>query len=397
MRLNGKFVGDLDEQNLLQLVADGREEDQNLDVKVQVYGGGSGGAELAKDVIGLANAFGGVLLIGVDEKDERIVGVPGLELENGDRTLMDSYDRMLRDRIEPPIQGVQFKAIEIEGGRHVIAIGVPMSISRPHRTKVGGDGSPRSRWTIRRNKNTVDMTYSEIRSAFLESADIERRVRDFHSLRIAHVRQFAERFQGNLGIMLVHVIPLVSEGVRLDIRKALNRNDCFGQPGQIGLAGLRPDLDGVVSHNNLSGQQRLGWAKLYRDGRAEGVTGGYVSSEAFEGGRRVTFLHQAFVSEAKSAVRAYIEGLTRLGFYPPFVIALSLLNAQASNLFRGGQYVPVPLVGPIATFDPVIIDKLDQSETPEYYWKIKPLFDQLWNAFGLPECDLFDKNGRSIG
>src|ERR1019366_4228329 len=226
MRLNGKFVGDLDEQNLLQLVVDGREEDQNLDVKVQVYGGGSGGAELAKDVIGLANAFGGVLLIGVDEKDERIVGVPGLELENGDRTLMDSYDRMLRDRIEPPIQGVQFKAIEIEGGQHVIAIGVPMSISRPHRTKVGGDGSPRSRWTIRRNKNTVDMTYSEIRSAFLESADIERRVRDFHSLRIAHVRQFAERFQGNLGIMLVHVIPLVSEGVRLDIRKALNRNDC---------------------------------------------------------------------------------------------------------------------------------------------------------------------------
>jgi predicted HTH transcriptional regulator len=133
----------------------------------------------------MANTAGGVLLIGVEENGERAIGIPGIALENGDRDPMERYERMLRDRIEPPIQGIQIKSIPVgKDGNYVIAIGVPTSMSRPHRTKVSGEGSGRGRWAIRRNKNTDDMTYSEIRGAFLDLADIEARVRQFHAARI---------------------------------------------------------------------------------------------------------------------------------------------------------------------------------------------------------------------
>ena len=129
----------------------------------------------------------------------------------------------------------------------------------------------------------------------------------------------------------------------------------------------------------------------------EGVVSGYVRSEPFEGDTRLAFQFHPFVREAHRAVCAYIEVLKNLGFSPPFVVALSLLNAKGCNLFRSDYFTPQPLTTTIATFEPVLIDTIDQSSNPSYYDIIKPQFDQLWNAFGLMECDLYDKNGRFNG
>jgi hypothetical protein len=252
MRLNSKFVAQLTEDDLVGLLTDGREEDQNLDFKVQGYSGGSAGAELAKDVIGMANGSGGVLLIGVEVKRERAVGIPGIDLENGDRDPMERYERMIRDRIEPPIQDIQIKAIGVKGGKYVVAISVPMSISRPHRTKIGGEGSGRGRWTIRRNKNTDDMTYSEIRGAFLDSADIEARVRQFHADRIEEVFKYTQAYNNpaHAGVMLLHVVPFACDGITFNTRKALNEKNLLCPPGQSGMAVVRPDLDGLMARLN---------------------------------------------------------------------------------------------------------------------------------------------------
>jgi hypothetical protein len=401
MRISGKLVSQLTEADLLQLVADGRAEDQNLDFKAQGYSGGNAGAELSKDVIGMANTAGGVLLIGVEEKGERAVGIPGIALENGDRDPMERYERMLRDRIEPPIQGIQIKAIPVgKEGKKVIAIGVPTSMSRPHRTKVSGEGSGRGRWAIRRNKNTDDMTYREIRGAFLDLADIEARVRQFHAARIDEVFQYIQTndLGARMGVMLLHVVPLASDGVTFNVRNALNQKGFFWPPGQSSAAATpRPDLDGLEARLNISRQLGFGWAKLYRDGRMEGVVSGYVRSEPFEGDTRLAFQFHQFVREAHRAVCAYIELLTNLGFNPPFVVALSLLNAKGCNLFRPDAFSPQPLTSTTATFGPVMIETVGQSGTFSYYAVMKPQFDQLWNAFGLMECDLYDKNGRLNG
>jgi predicted HTH transcriptional regulator len=81
MRLNGKFVAELTETDMAQLVQDGRAEDQNLDFKREAYGkGDTDKKELVKDVLGFANASGGVILIGVAERGEIAHEIPGIEL-----------------------------------------------------------------------------------------------------------------------------------------------------------------------------------------------------------------------------------------------------------------------------------------------------------------------------
>ena len=68
MRLNGKLAGDLSQDDLMQLIEDRRPEDRYLDYKRDPYGKTDADKrELLKDVVGLANASGGVILIGIEE------------------------------------------------------------------------------------------------------------------------------------------------------------------------------------------------------------------------------------------------------------------------------------------------------------------------------------------
>jgi hypothetical protein len=395
MRLNGKFVGQLVEADLHQLVEDGRYEDQNLDFKVAAYGRGDNDKrEFLKDVIGFANSTGGVILIGIEDVGDQAKNIPGIELEN-EHDPISRYERTIRDGTEPPLYGCQLAAISVGlDGRVVVAIGIPASFARPHRVKLGS-----GRWTIRRNRDTEDMTYSEIRGAFMDTASLESRVRTFHADRRRYAREYAteNNLGENNGVMLIHVVPMATEGVRLDVPAAVKLRDSFPSPGQVGAAALKPDLDGVTARLNVAAHLGWGWAKVFRNGCAEGLVSGYVGSDNFQGDKRLAFYHERFVRDAHMAVCNYLEGLVKLGFNPPFYVVLSLLNALGSRIFSQNIFNSEVLSVVIATADPVLIDVVQNSRNPSYYIEIRPLFDQIWNAFGLPECSVYTKDGNWLG
>jgi predicted HTH transcriptional regulator len=73
MRLNGKLVGELTAGDMQQLRDDRRPEDLYLDYKQDAYGKvDADKRELLKDIVGLANASGGVILIGIDEDKSNV-------------------------------------------------------------------------------------------------------------------------------------------------------------------------------------------------------------------------------------------------------------------------------------------------------------------------------------
>jgi len=394
MRLNGKFVADLTEMDMLQLVQDGRSEDQNLDFKRDAYGKSeTDRKELVKDVRGFANASGGVILIGVTERDEAASEITGIARENA-RDPVERYERTIRDATEPMLSGIQIAAIPV--GQHqkvVIAIGIPSSLARPHRAKTTSGG----RWSIRRNRNTDDMTYSEIRSAFIDREGIDERVRRFHAQRITDVRNYIRENNKdeNGGILLLHVVPLTANPLKLDVRAALPLRLHFFPPAQPGVASLKPDIDGIIASVNY--RNMWGWVKLYRDGRTEGVMGNYVGLEGQEGdhGRRLLFSTRRFEHDVLLAVRGYVDGLVQLGFNPPFAVSISLLNGQGSSIDRT---IPPPsefLARTVTTLEPTIIEAYQPNSN--YGPELRSVLDQLWNAFGIPCCPSFDEAGNWAG
>ena len=126
MLLFGKPVALLTEADLLGAIG-GAEESRALDFKQADYEQGKE-AEFAKDVVGLANAHGGHLVIGVDEDDgiaSNVVGVPSDDLDRRISTLTN----LLRDVVEPRLVGVNITGIRLGSGGAVIVVEVPASWS----------------------------------------------------------------------------------------------------------------------------------------------------------------------------------------------------------------------------------------------------------------------------
>jgi hypothetical protein len=130
--------------------------------------------------------------------------------------------RSIRDGIEPRLVGVAIQAVRTgPENKVVIAIGVPQSINRPHRVNAVGS----ARWTTRRNRDTIDMTYAELRSAFIDAANIETRSR----ISSRTISGCSDLSVGN-GILLIHVISLAVDDRTLDVHRALQEHSKFFPP-----------------------------------------------------------------------------------------------------------------------------------------------------------------------
>lgn len=393
MRLDGKLASQLTEDDLKQLIDDRRQEDRYIDYKRDAYGKADADKrELLKDVVGFANASGGIIFIGIEENASNIpIALPGVEPDVNRKDPMERYERTIRTGIEPRLAGVMIEPIPVGStDRVVIAIGVPQSLSRPHRVRTNGS----ERWTIRHNRDTIDMTYTEIRSAFLDIENIGRRVRQFQKERCDEILTFTNTSPERKGALAIHVIPLFTEGKTLDVQAALSRTNDFFPPGLSNSFPLHPNLDGVVARGQLPRTDDWwGWFQLYHDGRIEGVFGNLVriAGEDEDRDRRLLMHHGQLETYLFEAVPAYIHGIAALGFHPPYAVAVSLINAQGSEIHQQLPSSQREMEELIARLDPVVIESANL--TGAWHSVLRPILDQLWNAYGFPTCPSFNDDG----
>src|SRR5574337_684787 len=84
MNLQGKPLEEISEADLQALIDNGVRESQTLEYKREVYGRGDEEVrEMLRDISSIANAFGGDMLIGVEE-DREGVAVALRGVENGE-------------------------------------------------------------------------------------------------------------------------------------------------------------------------------------------------------------------------------------------------------------------------------------------------------------------------
>jgi hypothetical protein len=340
--------------------------------------------EFLADISSFANASGGDLIYGVHADKGVPVAANGVPMSNPDQVIL-LLDNVIRDGIEPRINGIRIQKVDGFPAGPVLVIRIPRSWSPPHMVTFKNT----SRFYIRNNAGKHQMDVSEIRSAFALSESLPEKIRQFRDERIGKIYadEAAVKLQPG-GRLVMHLIPLASfaSGFQVDVTKAPTTALPLLYDGGFD---LRHNLDGLLSfsYRREDGTHDK-YTLLFRSGRIEAVNTGVIWPQ-----EKVRYLSSRLDMFLLNALRTYLHTLKGLGVPPPFVLMLTILGAKGTFLFvdpRIFHRCPAPIDRDVL----LLPDQLVETYEPDIMQILRPVSDALWNAGGFPRCADYDENGK---
>jgi predicted HTH transcriptional regulator len=167
-----KPIDEITKADIESLIADAVREGRAIDYKRDWPGDTPDDRkELLADFSSFANASGGELLFGVEEKDGIPIKAEGLSGSIDEGILR--IENIVRDGIQPRIPGIKIRPVEGFSKGPVLVVKIPKSWNSPHMV----DFRNASRFFTRNSAGKYQMDVTEIRSAFLMSEEIPERMR----------------------------------------------------------------------------------------------------------------------------------------------------------------------------------------------------------------------------
>ncbi len=394
MSLQGIPLDRIGEDDIQRLLSMGVIESPYLDYKQETYGDtGNDRSEFLADISSFANTLGGDLVIGVTEAN----GLPtGLVPFAGD---CDAEKRRLEQialsGLEPRIGNMRIHSVPITTGGHVIIVRVPRSFIPPHRV-IARDSN---RFWARAGTTKYQPNVEQLRRLFNDAPHLAERIRAFQTDRLIKITAGDTPIPMNpIGKVVVHVIPVPSfaDGRMIDIVSVLGRGTHLPIPlDELNMpAAGAVNLDGYVNYANRGSERgaRQAYAQFFRNGAIEGV--GELRNDD---GVNSRFIGGAFTELIVTHVRQYLQVLKFYEMGLPIYVFLSFCSA-AKVVYRHspegiGWQETRPLGREIALFPEIYVDSFD-VDVPAV---MQPVFNVIWNAFGLAQCEIYDGQGKLRG
>lgn len=378
----------LDEPKLLQICGDLTPEGPTLEFKrelpVREF---DAKAEFLKDVAALANAEGGDLVYGIEEKAAaafRIfpISVPSIDGE------MRRLGQLLDSGIEPRITGVRYQPVPVTGG-HVLVLRVPQSFDGPHRITHNNSG----KFVMRTGTHITEMSYDQLRNAFDRTSTLTERVKRFRAQRLDAIQNGAtpKPIMGPGPRGVVHVIPLASMTGRHSIDVSVLSKNPLGimiPPWYQNSISL--NLDGVVTHNLITAENPapFSYNQVFRSGATESV----FFCGSFDGRKLIpsTDVTNGF----RSAIAQNITALKECGLSGPAIVGIAMMDVAEYQFAVGGMF---HIFNPgfadrnALILPDVWVDSLDSVADTDSI--VKPQMDILWQAFGADRCLEYSQQG----
>ena len=389
-----KRADQITEVDLVQLVQGRATEDDRLEFKREMYGQREGQiAEMIRDIVSLANHRGGLILIGVEEDGDGVANaLPGIEGMGHVERITSSTQA----NVAPRLRGLQVVPIPLANGQHVIAIGVPESMNRPHMVTFRGE----NRFWRREIRQKVMMSVDEIERAVMNRIDGARRVEDFMEDRRLWSASIPMLASGR--ILVLQAAPAFMHEEIVDIRDPvvlglMERPPVHPQSYQLGCdAGTpRPSLHGLVAEGRDENGQLWAYLELRRDGYMESRSLDFMGNPALTSEQTsipsLGILHIVF-----SFVHLYRALMEHLSVATPAVFGLTLVNVRGCHLSIPQKISRRPAAR-VWEEDhvkvPFVYAQDVESETDDLN---RQLNDRLWNAFGFDSCKALRDDGSII-
>lgn len=393
MRLLDKPLGSITSEDILYLKNNRIQESQTLEYKRELPGNTDNDKkEFLADVTAFANTYGGIIIYGIEEeKDDqnKNSGIPkeivGLNNINTDYE-KQRIENILRDGVDPRLSNVMFKEIDVNG-HVVLLINIPRSLVAPHIIWFQKSG----RFYCRTNSGKYQMDVREIRQAFLQTDEWERRADNFRRNRIMDVR--ALKFISNLhiqGSFFIHIIPLGSRETNIDFNKHHEKLSTLLRPYFYLNYDNRFNLDGLLVFGN---RQRGGtkicesYIQYFRNGGVEIFT----SNLDYRSESPITLDGSKFMNFVIENIKTYFSYTSNLGVEAPIVVYISYLDSRdvrltSSTPIVSGKYIEYPNYNQFDR-DEILLPGIYVEDTNANVSQfLRPAFDAFWQAAGWSGC-----------
>jgi hypothetical protein len=386
----------LQETDVRELIGNRVREGIGLDFKREMYGGSE--AEIRKmlrDVTALANANGGILLLGMDEDGEgsatNLVPVPRAEAEAN--RLVSSCVANVSERI-PGLVAVR---VPIEAGA-VVVVWVPRSYRKPHMITFQGA----TEFWIRHDRQNARMSIAEIRTAVTATEDLEMKAQRFIDSRIRLPRP------GQDPALMFTATPLLLEDGRVNVEdervSRLLRTPPTFRPGR-GVAlttqgfEFYPTLRGLAG--TVPGGQTL---EIFRNGHVEFSIFRHDNISEQREGYPGRVLPGWAIAEYLWSFTQFVTALRAIAeVAEPYLLAVALFHCHGVNIAERGldmwgrgavnrwdeaeDMILEPTLVPI--LEPTLVPVDEPADRTA-----QRVADRFWNGFHFARCPFFDHDAR---
>jgi hypothetical protein len=377
-------------EDIADLVSGQVPEGLRYEFKRETYGKADADKrEFLKDIAAFANAGGGHLLLGIEEKNGVAVRTIGLPKTTADDEML-RLQKIADTGLEPRIPGLRLRAIPCTDDDMVIAVRVPKSWSGPHRVIANNS----NRFYVRHSSGVHEPDVTELHRLFAMRTNFISEATQFRDERLHAIehRWITPPLLGS-GQLVVHILPagLSQTSAGIDPEAVFELKDLF-RP--IGTEGMTPgySYDGFI--NRRGGDKNYGYTQVFRHGGLEATKANIVVENDGHRFIRGGLLEEQFFTEFPR----YVQGLEKLGVSPPLVVLITLLQVGGVQyLVRVSDWDdPLPnIASPVLFLPPCTIEQF--GDDLSYHRAVRPAFDALWNASDFPRDMYFDGDGKWVG
>ncbi|MCX6641298.1 MAG: ATP-binding protein [bacterium] len=389
----GKQIDKIEKADLDSLQANEVPESRTLDYKQSLPGNSDDEKrEFLADISSFANASGGDIIYGVVEKRDsegKPTGIPeavnGLAGINVDAEIL-RLTNIIRDSIEPRINGVEFRPIDGFSSGPIIVCRIPKSWASPHMVTYKGS----SRFYARDNRGKYPLDVTQIRSAFTLSSELPERIRRFRDDRLAKIIARETPVALTDGPMTVlHVLPVAALDpvMQIDISDLIRKTELLVPIHHNGWT-HRYNFDGFLTYTPMRGPElAYTYLQIFRSGALEAVNCSIIREVD---GKKI-IPATLFDNEIIKAIRGFLEILKDRIVPPPFFIMLSLIGVTGFKI--GTQVYPIDGSNLIDRDILLLPDLMFDSYSPDVPNELKPVFDSLWQAAGWSKSYNYNDKG----
>lgn len=381
-----KSIRDLTEEDLRQLIDSQVQESKTLEYKRQLPDRlDAGKVKFLRTLAAFANTDGGDVLFGMEAEDGLPKRLVGLQMASPDETLL-WMESVAAAAVEPRITGIQYQFVQLATGGSALVIRVPRSWALPHRVSVGSH----AHFYGRNSAGTYQLDVAELRRAFTLSESISERIRSFRVSRLLALGANESPVPLVSGAkVVVHLVPFSSFSRSERVMIAPESESLMGiyPPGSRGWD-TRLNLDGRLSCSGYQSGLCRSFAQLYRNGIIEAL---FVVEKHQEGALDFPSWYEEWVV---TSLRSYMKSMYSLGIATPIFVFLSVIDVSGyvlrmdHRMFSGN-----PADRNVFLIPEVEVNDI-KSDPADF---MKPIFDNVWNAFGHQRSMNYDSSGVWLG
>lgn len=381
-----KPIEDIVGDDFYALVQNRVREGLRLDFKRDLLGNSdSDKREFVRDVCAMANADGGDIVFGIDEREGEAVEFTGVGNVDLDAEIL-RLTEIIRSGLDPRLPSVRFKPVKTSNGISGLVARVPRSWLSPHRVLTLKD----YQFYLRTGVGKHPMAIEEIRAAFGQQDILAERIIEFRDKRIGLLGSVYEPIPlaPQEAFLIVHVVPFAAVARRGKVAFNNYKIPSDIMAAAFGGHSFRHNADGFLLYTSsgMGDGTALGYIQLFNDGSAEMV----YPLPKNEG--KVRFPSVAIPERIIKFMDCLIAFYEEQSIQPPVVFMASITGADKVHFVTSRMFDDIPQllrVPNLRITDCLISD----FEVPSFI-SLRPFFDHLWQAFGFANCPHYDAEGR---